>query len=144
MVTSNQVIRSQILYRGIYIQHINHHAKFEVSSLSSLANTRGGGLKGIPWYCKGENSLGGIVLELNICYGLTSWVMGWEMSGLQTLSFTLKWLSFAHHCFVKILVIYFCHNRNKIYTVFQFLELRNFQQLQQRDFVTELHRNEVI
>ena len=34
-------MRSQILYRGIYIQYIYHHAKLEVSSLSSLANTRG-------------------------------------------------------------------------------------------------------
>ena len=37
----NQVFRSQILYRVIYIQHIYHRAKFDFSSLSSLANTEG-------------------------------------------------------------------------------------------------------
>ena len=43
MVTSDQVFRSQILYRCIHIQHIYHRAKFECSSFSSLANTKGGG-----------------------------------------------------------------------------------------------------
>ena len=41
---SDQVLRSQILYRGLHIQHIYHHAKFECSSFSSVANTRGGAL----------------------------------------------------------------------------------------------------
>ena len=47
-MTSDQVFRSQILYRGVHIQHIYHRAKFECSQFSSLANTGGrggGGLK---------------------------------------------------------------------------------------------------
>ena len=40
MAASNKVFRSHILYRGIYMQHIYHHAKSEFSSSSSLANTR--------------------------------------------------------------------------------------------------------
>ena len=43
LMMSNQGIRSQILYRSIYIQHVYHRAKFEFSSFSSLANTKGGG-----------------------------------------------------------------------------------------------------
>ena len=43
LMTSNQGIRSQILYRSIYIQHVYHCAKFEFSSFSSLANTEGEG-----------------------------------------------------------------------------------------------------
>ena len=40
-MTSNQAFRSQILYRIIYTQHVYHRAKFEFSSLSSLANKKG-------------------------------------------------------------------------------------------------------
>ena len=43
MVTSNQVFRSQILYREIFIQPIYYPAKFEFSCLSSLANATWGG-----------------------------------------------------------------------------------------------------
>ena len=62
---------NQILYKGIYIQHIYHHGEMEASSLSSLANTRG--LKG-PRYYKGQNSLGGIGLRDNSAEeGLAQW-----------------------------------------------------------------------
>ena len=55
---SNQVFRSQFLYRVIYTQHIYHRAKFEFSSLPSLANKGGGGggLKAPSWYYKGQSS----------------------------------------------------------------------------------------
>ena len=45
---SNKGIRSQTLYRSIDVQHVYHHAKFEFSSFSSLANMKGdreGGLQ---------------------------------------------------------------------------------------------------
>ena len=58
MVTSDQVFRSQILYRCIHIQHIYHRAKFECSSFSSLANTKGGGLKGSPPVLQGTKKPG--------------------------------------------------------------------------------------
>ena len=61
-MTSDQAFRSQFLYRGLYIQHIYHRAKFECSSFSSLANTRGA-------YNR-QKSLGGIGLnrKLTIAY----------------------------------------------------------------------------
>ena len=40
-MTSTKFLGVKFLYRVIYIQHISHHAKFEFSSLSSLANTEG-------------------------------------------------------------------------------------------------------
>ena len=46
-MTSDEVFKSQLLYRSLHIQNIYHRAKFECSSFSSLANTRGG-LKGPP------------------------------------------------------------------------------------------------
>ena len=55
----DQVFRSQILYRVIYIQYIYHRAKFDFSSLSSLANTEGD-LKPLSLfrYYIGQNSPG--------------------------------------------------------------------------------------
>ena len=43
LMRSNQGIRSQTLYRSVYIQHVYHHAKFEFSRFSSLADTKGDG-----------------------------------------------------------------------------------------------------
>ena len=43
---SNKGIRSQTLYRSIDVQHVYHHAKFEFSSFSSLANMKGDGGRG--------------------------------------------------------------------------------------------------
>ena len=44
-------IRNQTLYGSIYIQHGYHHAKFEFSSFSSLANTKGdGGIDKVTLY----------------------------------------------------------------------------------------------
>ena len=40
-------MKSQFLYRGLHIQHIYHHAKFECSRFSSLVNTKRS-LKGPP------------------------------------------------------------------------------------------------
>ena len=60
-MTSDQVFRSQILYRGLHIQHIYYRAKFECSSFSSLANT--GGLKGRLRYYKRRKRPGGIGLN---------------------------------------------------------------------------------
>ena len=46
LMMSNQGIRSQTLYRSINVQHVYHHAKFEFSGFSSLANMKGDGGRG--------------------------------------------------------------------------------------------------
>ena len=56
-MTSNRVFRSQSLYRVTYTKHIYHRAKFDFSSLSSLANKEGAP-KAPSGYYKGQNSLG--------------------------------------------------------------------------------------
>ena len=67
----NQVFRSQILYRVIYNRKIYDRAKFESSSLSSLANTEGD-LKPPPHNGITRTKHPGLTVVLCVLTGLTA------------------------------------------------------------------------
>ena len=70
---SNKGIRSQTLYRSIDVQHVYHHAKFEFSSFSSLANMKGDGEGGLQQ----SNSIQ-VLVKIKLKQNQNNWSGNWS------------------------------------------------------------------